>query len=186
MMTVFGTDPGSQGAIAERTDGGVYVIRFIRKGRQQIIREFVHRVALAKLNGPIYGFKENKGPRSGEDPRAIFTNGRNHGFAEDLFEFNFIEYEKIDSSPWQLEFALGGKFASDSERKNAHRAVADKLFRRHFTLDEADAVLIAEYGWRKVHGTLTGGKDGKTRIMPEVPRDADGRRIWNYVRERVR
>lgn len=186
MTTVYGIDPGSQGACAERTADGIYVIRFIRRRKISVIGEFANRSALAKLNGPIYGFKENMGPRPGEGVNSVFTSGKNHGFAEDLLEFNKIEYELIDARTWQYEYGLGGKFATDSERKNAHREVACKLFNRQFTLDEADAALIADYGWRKVHGLLTGGKDGKQRKMPEVPRDADGKRVWNYVRERLR
>lgn len=186
MTTVFGVDPGTYGAMAEVTANGIYVLRFIRKTHLQIISEFEQRVRMARLNGGVYGFKENKGPRSGERVDAVFTNGRNHGFAEALFEFNRIPYAKIDSSPWQLEFNLGGKFATDSQRKNAHRAKAQDVFQREFTLDEADAALIAGYGWRKVHDNLTGGKDGRERIMPEVQRTEDGRRIWNIARERQR
>lgn len=191
MTTVIAVDPGgytgtSAGSLAIRTAAGVSVIRFIRKSKRQIIKAVVREVSLSKLNGPVFGVKEDTGARPGEGTNSIFSNGKSHGFAEDLFEFNFIEYMLVIPQTWQLEFALGGPFATTTERKNAHRAKANELFGAKFLLDECDSVLLAEYGWRKVHNILTGGKDGRERIMPEVQRTEDGRRIWNVLRKGIR
>ncbi len=76
-----------------------------------------------------------------------------------------LPYDEITPQVWQREFNLGAKYPTPNARKNAHKLKAKELFpdiSDRITLDVCDALLIAEYGYRRTFGELTYGKNKST------------------------
>lgn len=173
----IGTDAGGSGAAAGlEPDLKVFprIARF-KKGNAGAINMFrIWRNYHPRML--VRGFLERIDFRPGM--KNQFPKGRNYQFAIDLFEFNDIPFEFVESKTWQFEFGLGGKHAPRGSsfeeeyaaRKKAHQRKAAELFRNcEVTLDKADALLIALYGWRKLHGELTHGKTTGSLILPGHP-----------------
>jgi hypothetical protein len=72
----------------------------------------------------------------------------------------------VEPQTWQKEFGLGGMADYESRKKAAHK-IAKELFQDQVgfrvTKDLADAMLIAEYGYRLENGGLKRGRSGETK-----------------------
>lgn len=159
MVAVVGIDPGGTGAAVRiETPYTLDVVRF--KGRDYSDWD----VGLSKLFGKRFFLtvcieQVHAMPTDGKQSAFIF--GRNTGVAIGISISNGFPVEYVDPGTWQLEFGLGsipddgtGR-TKKSQRKAAHQAKARELLPGiDMQLDVCDAYLIAEYAWRKEHGTL--------------------------------
>lgn len=134
-------------------------------------------------NAAIPFFRSNRYPvffervnsRPSDDPYSAFQFGKNTGLIYGIIMACGVGIADVEPKTWQFEFGLGGKHAAPGStasqeyaaRKRAHKAKAQELFPAvKVTLEIADALLIAEYGCRKLSGRLTGGITGKTKRSP--------------------
>lgn len=162
MKAVLGIDPGSEGAacfINENHDE-IVVIRFEKLTIQQ--------TASAILTSP-YSITsagiENVHSMRRDKVNKAFAFGRNRGKIEGICACALISLEEIDSGVWLRHFSLYGlvsKFiaagmkesAAKSEAKRQYQARATEIFGFEPTLDMTDAMLIAEFVWRKTYGKI--------------------------------
>ncbi len=151
---VLGLDPGAQGALCWRP-------KIIRTDNRRVYRlkEFGE---LKKACSDFYGlpdiilFKEAVHGQRGDFVNTTFTFGYGTGFQVGFLSAA-LHPTIIETNPqvWQRAFGLGAKYANTTARKNAHKKVAQALCPElKVTLDMADAILIAEYGWRTIYGDL--------------------------------
>jgi hypothetical protein len=84
-----------------------------------------------------------------KDARSTaFTFGENTGIIKGLIYSWGTPIIEVHSQKWQRYFGLGAKYPSKTARKNAQKAKAQELFPGiKVTLDIADALLIAQYGY---------------------------------------
>lgn len=161
-MIITGIDPGCTGAIVNiLPDHSLEWVRFkdtesFTKSCWQI-RGFLQR--LDPQETEIYIEKVHS--RGGQGAKSIFTFGNVFGQIqgmlkqEGLFPFNLVTPQD-----WQETLGLTNitgkatfknEAAKKSERKKLYLEHAKKLFPKYkdqITLDLADAILIAEYGYR--------------------------------------
>jgi Holliday junction resolvasome RuvABC endonuclease subunit len=157
----LGIDPGTQGGFA-----------LISADRQTILLEsFTYKIKVGKkekvmhrtldelngvirewsLWGKINGFIELVGARPGDGTVSLAKFMIAYGFAQGLLYAHEIPHKLVTPGEWQRAMALGGKYPSKWFRKKAHREKAKKLFPKladQITIENADALLIAEFAWR--------------------------------------
>lgn len=166
---IIGIDPGSKGCITLIDENYKHRAWEFAKISPRDISNVMR--ALDANYRIISGFIEGVNNRPGEGTSSAFSFGRRFQFGIDLFEFNEVPYEFVYPVTWQCEFGVYG-LAAEFERegmtpsqaktaaKKENRRVAQAAFPGvDMTKDKADATLIALYGWRKIFGGLTGGKD---------------------------
>lgn len=147
---IWGIDPGSKGAVAfiKRDRSDVQVFRFIKHTEPQltdIFFDWAMRGAQAYIEGV--------NSRPGEGISSAFTFGKNVGFARACLLCYRVPFDTVYPQVWQRRVALGKSYATKTLRKRAHLQKAQELFpHMKLTLEDADALLIAEYGWRTVFG----------------------------------
>ena len=152
MKTNIGIDPGASGGIAwlfdDPAEARAEKMPATPRDMQTllgIIREQSEtspRAALEKL-GQMPRGKDGKAKQSGT---TMFKMGRNFGHLEASLAAEAISFEKVLAATWQMEFGLKKKWASQTVKKNAHKAVAQQLFPAlKITHATADALLIAEW-----------------------------------------
>ena len=144
-MSVLGVDPGATGAIAfEGKNGGLKVFRF----KDKTPREIAFAFEFANFGSRSIAYVENVGAMPKDGKHNAFQFGFNTGFIHGILETLDFDIKLVHSQAWQRFHKLGAKFASKTDRKNAHKALAQKLFPDiKVTLDMADAILIAVYGF---------------------------------------
>lgn len=147
MKAVIGIDPGKSGAAVLITlNRKIHILRFQNKTKEQIRNQFFEWT----LWYQIEGFVEQVHHISGGGGTSAFTFGMARQFAEDCFLFNHIDYQSVAPQVWQRSFKLGKAMLSTKVRKHAHLDKAKELFPDlKITLDLADALLIAQYGYQK-------------------------------------
>lgn len=143
---VWGIDPGSRGGVAiisrDRTD--IEIITISKYTESELAGLFFTR---GINRGHV--FIEQVNPRPGEGVKSVFTFGRAYGFLRGLVLANRMPLEEVSPQTWQQKLALGKKYPSKAIRKRVHMAKGQQLFPQvKTTLENADALLIAEYGWR--------------------------------------
>jgi hypothetical protein len=151
VQSVIGVDPGSKGRAVMLTDE-----RELITSKLEIVdlSVLVQRYTLR----PKAGF-EQVSSRPDDDPYTAFQFGKNVGKVLGVLGCLGLNIEEIPPQTWQREFGLGGKYKDQPARKRAHKQKAQELFPEiKVTLDTCDAILIAEYMWRKTFGELTHGK----------------------------
>lgn len=168
MKSVTGVDPGASGCAVQISSCRGYVrVAPFSKQRDElcILRRFQELESL-------HVFLERVNSRPTDDPYSAFKFGSNFGFVRGVLLAVFGGYEFVEPKTWQFEFGLGGKHAplgstasqEYAARKRAHKAKAQELFPDiKVTLEIADALLIAEYGYRSVNERLTGGKTSEAK-----------------------
>lgn len=160
-MIITGIDPGACGAIVSiLPDHSLEWVRFrdtdqFNKSCYQL-KEFFERL---HTDGAIYLEKVHSMP--GQGVSSVFTFGRMVGVVEGMMKQEGLQYNLVQPQEWQrhlrLETIVGkatfkNAAAKKLARKKAYLEVAKKLFPKYakdITLDIADAILIAEYGYRK-------------------------------------
>lgn len=95
---------------------------------------------------------EQVGPSRGQDDgrrqgvTSAFTFGRRFGEVLGVLAALSVKHELVHPSKWQREFDLVGKGKTGTEKKNNHKAVAQRLFPAlKVTHALSDALLIAEW-----------------------------------------
>jgi len=79
---------------------------------------------------------------------------RSYGFVRGCVISNRLELEDVLPQKWQQKLSLGAKAADYNARKRRHKERAQQLFPStvfRITLDIADAILLAEYGYRTLN-----------------------------------
>jgi len=141
-MQIIGLDPGSCGAaVLLREDGSTDIARFDKLTQTDIadaLREWNNDACFAYLE------KVHSMPKQGV--ASTFKFGLNYGFLIGCLTSLMIPFEFVTPNTWQK--ALSCQSHGD---KNVTKAKAQQLF-PHLKIIHciADALLIAEYGRRKI------------------------------------
>lgn len=189
-MIVFGGDPGAGGCIAALSDEAVLSgrepkLEFIRMQNTAYPIALNWLFAQRESMAPeIHSFMEHVHWRQGDQkkPSQIEQMLRHAAKMEMLFEIlhNRLLYV-VEPITWQLEFGLGG-IETYAERKKAAHALVKSLYPdRKITKDAADGILIAIYGWRKLHGGLTHGRDSTKEKREATGIQWDSRRTVDQL-----
>jgi hypothetical protein len=141
---IIGIDPGASGAMAFINSAGCLfkIIPFKNVEWYQV------NIAIPLIKGKYTAFIEAVSAMPRDAAHNAFTFGENTGIIKGILIANGIEFTEVYSQKWQRHFGLGAKFESKQARKNAQKAKAQELFPSiKVTLDIADALLIAKYGY---------------------------------------
>jgi hypothetical protein len=159
-MKIIGIDPGASGAIvAILPDHSLEWYQF--KDTKSfstscpLLKEFIEEL---HFSDRIY--LEHVHSRPGQGAISVFSFGRNLGVIEGMLKQEGLFYTLVSPQRWINDLGLQnvvGKEAfknadaKKSARKKAYVEHAKKLFPKYknqITADLADAILIAEYGYR--------------------------------------
>lgn len=148
---IIGIDPGANGAaICLGHKKAINVFRF-KKFDCHSWYELGQFLDQFKYYDPkVYMEAVSAMPRDAKS--TAFTFGKNTGIILGVI-YTALEVTptEVHSQKWQRHFGLGAKFESKTARKNAQKAKAQELFPNiKVTLDIADALLIAQYGYDTV------------------------------------
>lgn len=142
----IGIDPGKSGGIAFAFDGNYDAIKMpatLADVFSELVNATCDATALIEKVGPM--------PKQGV--KSMFSFGENYGALQMVLTALGCPWDLVTPAKWQKEFGLYGKKLEGTAKKNAHKAVAQRLFPTvKVTHATADALLIAEYCRRK-HGT---------------------------------
>lgn len=151
---IIGIDPGAKGAAVLISENRrIEYIRFL--GMHPLDRREIADWFFARSFDPTLIFMEKIHSRPTDGKASTHKFGRNTGFVDGILSAHHMDdsIEFVDPKIWQFAFRLGG--LDPKKRKNAHKARAQELFPDiPMTLDLCDALLLAEYGWRKTYGGL--------------------------------
>ena len=147
-MNVLGFDPGADGAMAVLTpDHKLRVVRL-----KNLSRRDVWTMILGETLDPCHALIERvtSSPQMGRKSAFSF-GGRFEQLLMGCTAAN-IPYEEVPPQTWQKVLAVGKSYPSKADRKRAHVAKAQEIFPgTKITLANADAILIAEYGYRTLY-----------------------------------
>ena len=156
---ILGIDPGRTGAaVLISQDRRLDLIRFMKYNRKQIAGWFATQGVLSPKT-----YLENVHAMEHDGVASAHKFGRNTGFLEGCLTMLDIDAIYVDPKTWQYAFGLGGKHGppgctrsqEKTARKNAHKRKAQEIFPNlDVTLDLCDALLLAEYGWRRTYGGI--------------------------------
>lgn len=160
MIPVAGCDPGDTGALCWTRDG-VHVerLRFKRRSIAEMRYEITEFPVGDWTNDYIrkcYFEQQGYRPSDSHKVASMMQFMRNTGNIEGALQI--IGQHLIYVKDWHHEFGLGG-LGYDEKKKAAHRLAQKLLNDSTITKDEADAILITLYGFRKENGVLTHGKN---------------------------
>lgn len=166
-MSIIGIDPGTTGAaVIICPKRSITYCRFAKEESNRDIWEWLEGVsagyatALLELVHAI--------PRDKKHLSNFAKFMQEVGGIKWALDIASIPYDQIDPQVWQREFGLGGLAKAD--RKKRAVQIAQQLFPSiKVTTDLGDAILIAEYAWRKQYGELIHGRDKN-----KTPRKAKG------------
>jgi hypothetical protein len=128
------------------------------------VREAFHQVWAWQIALNCRGLLEFQGPRKIDHGHMVSFAGlmKNYGVAQGILGAAGIPFDTVEPTKWQLEFGLGGKqykghdWTKDKEyrARKKNQAIKANLLFPGYNIPEppADAVLIAEYAWRKYFG----------------------------------
>lgn len=142
---IMGIDPGQHGALAiMHTDGTVAGVW----GYAKMTEADLMAVVLAYRPRIKMAYLEKAASRPGQGVRSVFTFGQNFGFWRGVLSALKIPFETVSPQTWQARLGCKSKTKTAyRDRKRALKNKAQQLFPQlTFTLDTADAVLIAYYG----------------------------------------
>lgn len=145
MINVIGIDPGASGAMAIINPArALRVIRFSKLDKYQIID-----AVIAETIAPCRVYLEKVGGVPGDGGNRAFAFGKGVGHLEAALYLSHVPLNEVSPQTWQKALGLGRRRPTKADRKRAHRAQAQQWFPAHkMTIEEADAILIAEYGYR--------------------------------------
>lgn len=156
-MTYIGVDPGKNGAIAALDHHGnvVNIARFSDAETEGRIAVIIADFVADLPGGPLYASVEKVSAVQGSGATGAFTFGRVYGEAlAGLLLSPGVRMVTVSPKVWQHDLGMP-KREDYSAHKRALKQAAEARFGRRFTLDECDAVLIAEHArthgpWKKV------------------------------------
>lgn len=145
MLSVMGLDPGMKGGLA-------------------IVGDRLHAVAMPPTLADVWAeivfwskdvtkaYIESVHSMPGQGVSSSFKFGRGYGNLEAFLTAAGIPFEYVSPGVWQRSLGCLSKGA-----KNVTKARAQQLFPKlKITHATADALLIAEYGWRKSTAHMQG------------------------------
>ena len=143
MTLILGIDPGVDGAVALiRVAGGVITQGHVWPIVLELLAPLVTEASLVVVEA------QHASPQMGT--RSAFALGQAYGAVRGAMAgLNHPWVEYVQPAVWRGAYGLGGGAAG----KAAGIAMARDVLRepdRPLTHDEADAVLLAWYGWRNV------------------------------------
>ena len=149
----IGVDPGKNGAIAvlenQYTDIDAWINAEIFKTDRPLWlgENFVAAVSTG------FALIEKVHAMPNQGVTSMFNFGRNFGQLEMLIDWQCENYDYVTPQTWQKHFKLlKEKGETKTQKKNRHKALAQKLFPDiKVTHTNADALLIAWY-CREIHG----------------------------------
>lgn len=145
-MIYIGIDPGKDGALAWACDDGeIHAVPFDPDA---------YKNALRAVSGSAIVCLEHVTAMPGQGVTSMFTFGENFGWLKGLLEANEIPYELVRPQKWKKEFGISGKNQSIDVCKRLFPTVSLRKTARcrkdHDGI--AEAVLMAEYARRRLHG----------------------------------
>jgi len=145
-MNIIGLDPGVNGAaVLLREDGTVDIAQF-NKMTQADIAEALYEWTL-DIDKPCHAYLEKVHAMPKQGVSSTFKFGMGFGFLVGCLTAFKIRFEYVTPNTWQK--ALSCQSHGD---KNVTKTKAQQLFpNEKVTHATADALLIAEYGWRINH-----------------------------------
>jgi hypothetical protein len=147
---IIGIDPGATGAACFIHAPGYTTLYDFKN---ITLAELWTLFRLQSLAPDVHAFIElvHGFPRQGA--KANFSFGQRRGELEMALTALRIPFERVSPQAWQAELKLAGKCVSKAARKKKHYARAQELFPAlgsQITISNCDALLIAEYGARKM------------------------------------
>jgi len=161
-MRVVGIDLGLNGAIAYIDDDGgyrtfnmpCYAVRRGRKTQRKIDKRGLFEILKGIKTDKIVCFIEKQRPFPKQGIVSAFHLGEQQGLVEGILLALGISYESIYPQQWQKEFSIirskNTKFASYEKASSLFPNAKLKTERGKILDGRCDALLIAEYGRRKV------------------------------------
>jgi len=149
-MTVIGIDPGKSGGIA--AVGWEKPVAYPMPATERDILDLL--ASLRELDAPGHptAIIERVASMPKQGVVSTFTFGQNYGSLRMALIAVGIPFDTVAPGTWQRPFNLPTlkSAGSGTMKKNAHKARAQELFPGvKITHAVADALLIAEYGYRK-------------------------------------
>jgi len=139
----LGIDPGRSGACALVGDEGAWTIKCTATERD--LWEWLDEHAITAARAVI----EKVHAMPGQGVTSMFRFGESYGSLRAWLIALSVPFEAVTPGRWQKVFGLMGKWRSNREKKNAHKARAQELFPGvTVTHAVADALLLAEYARR--------------------------------------
>jgi hypothetical protein len=150
MTIILGIDPGASGALASFSRGRDKPVTYcFDKMTEQDIYKVLQGYA---IDDCICYLERVKGMPK-DTGKTAFTFGQHYGFVRGVMVSVGLPFVEVYSQVWQRKLGLGKPYPSQPERKRAHRQQAQQWWPRlKITLGNADALLIAEYGYRVTNG----------------------------------
>lgn len=151
METVFfGIDPGKRGAIAGVNGAGeiVALARFSEAETDGRIALIIGDTLAAFPERRICATIEKVGAMPGQGVTSMFSFGRAYGEAIGALILCRARLQYVRPQAWQKDLGLLAYGGDKAGHKRALKQAAEAAFSRRFTLDECDAVLIAEWSRR--------------------------------------
>lgn len=149
-MNIIGIDPGKDGAIAFIRRGHETALYPLKNKSEHDIKTLLYSLTI----NPCQAYLEQVRSRPGQGVKSMFTFGMGYGFLRGVLVCAGAPIIDVIPGRWQKALGLGRKYPSKHERKRAHKALAEQWSpgRTDITLATADALLIAEYGYRTFYG----------------------------------
>lgn len=151
METIYlGIDPGKRGAIAALNSAGeiLSLARFSEAETDGRIALIIGDLIAALPEARICATIEKVGAMPGQGVTSMFSFGRAYGEAVGALILCRARLQFVRPQAWQKDLKLTGYGGEKAEHKRALKQAAEAAFSRRFTLDECDAVLIAEWSRR--------------------------------------
>lgn len=147
-MVTIGIDPGKTGAIGVLDSSRKLTVhRFDKMTEQDVARVFWDLTVDGNID---MCYLEKVGAMPGQGVSSMFNFGVSAGFIRGILVACGVPFQFVTPQTWQKGLSLGKKYNSQTERKRAHRQMAEQLFpKRKITINEADGILITEYGFRQ-------------------------------------
>lgn len=150
MNTVAGLDPGVNGGLAVINDCH-QLIRFqgFKDFTNLDLFRFLVEIRATYIPDKWYLEKVHARPQDKRSLRNLWTMAENYGKLKMALTALAAPMEEVQPQKWQMRLSLGAQMDYD-KRKKAHKQKAEELFpNARITLPVADAILIAEYGYRE-------------------------------------
>lgn len=149
---ILGIDPGQNGGIAKRTRDGLDVFKMPETEKD------LYDLLLGFPELFTHCFLEKQGARPMQGAPGMWKFAEHYGNLRMALTAQRISYELVLPNTWQK--ALGCQTGGD--KKITYRKAQEMFPNEKITHWKADAMLIAEYGWRKTIGTINQNK-GETK-----------------------
>lgn len=167
MKIIIGIDPGASGSIAWINERGDIKTRSVKKespleALKEALNDAGNDPAVAFLER-LTGFIAIPGGKGGPNPSTMFKMGVSAGYWEGLLAGLGVKTILVRPQEWQTGIA-GAAAKKGPERKRALKAEAVRRFpKEKITLLTCDAMLIAEYGARRVFEGESKAKEAKAK-----------------------